>query len=182
MITPIPPPTIKKALGQIAYQRGVRSKFLHHSSRRCLLQHVPGGPGDLNLKKSPTRHLPSAGKLAIPACPHLQSWGRKKSKKGDQGMQTREILSKQISDFKARYGVQDQDEHIITTIHLTNVHRLDLSSAQDQTSHGAGDHGIDGWQYDEKSCSLYIYQSKLSQSKTTVLAGLSSLQQAADWL
>ncbi|HWE94736.1 MAG TPA: AIPR family protein [Tepidisphaeraceae bacterium] len=97
-------------------------------------------------------------------------------------MLDREIILKQVASFKTRYGVQDQDEHIITTIHLMNTHRIDLSSAQDQTSHGANDHGIDGWHYDPKIATLFIYQSKLTENKATALNGFGGLLQAGEWI
>lgn len=97
-------------------------------------------------------------------------------------MLDRNVVNKQVADFKARHGVQDQDEHIITTIHLMNTHRVDLSSAQDQTSHGANDHGIDGWHLDDKSGTLHVYQSKLCTGKAGALKGLAALVDAADWM
>lgn len=91
-------------------------------------------------------------------------------------------LLRLVRKFKTDNGVQDQEEHVITTIHLMNAHRIDLSAAQDQTSHGAGDKGIDGWHFDKRSGTLYVYQSKLSPNKGTVLRGFEGLIEASEWI
>ena len=67
-------------------------------------------------------------------------------------------------------------------MHLMNAYRLDLSSAQDQTSHGSADFGVDAWQYDAESHTLRIFQSKLCSSKKLALDGLKGLTKAAEWL
>jgi len=97
-------------------------------------------------------------------------------------MLDQEEIQKKVDAFKVKYGVQDQDEHIIATLHVINKHRIDLAAAQDQTSHGAGDHGIDGWYFDKTNATLSIYQSKLSGSRPHVLKGFEGLTNAADWI
>ena len=85
----------------------------------------------------------------------------------------------EIATFKKRYGLQDEDEHVIAAIHLINAHKIHPSLAQDQTSHGGGDNGIDGWYYDDKVGSLHVYQSKLTGSKGC--AGSRIQRPAAGW-
>jgi hypothetical protein len=94
----------------------------------------------------------------------------------------REAILKHVVSFKTKHGVQDQDEHIITTIHMMNTHRLDLAAAQDRTSHGANDKGIDGWHFEQRNGTLFVYQSKLAWNKGTVLKGFEGLVQASDWI
>jgi hypothetical protein len=60
-----------------------------------------------------------------------------------------EEIRSEVAAFKKRYGLQDEDEHVIAAIHLINTHKIHPSLAQDQTSHGGGDNGIDGWCCDE---------------------------------
>lgn len=97
-------------------------------------------------------------------------------------MLDQEAIQKKVDAFKVKYGVQDQDEHIIATLHVMNKHRLDLAAAQDQTSHGANDHGVDGWYFDKSNGTLSVYQSKLSRSRPFVLTGFAGLTTAADWI
>lgn len=97
-------------------------------------------------------------------------------------MLDRELVVNRVASFKTKHGVQDRDEHVVTTIHLMNTHRLDLSAAQDQTSHGANDRGIDGWHYDPKSSTLTLYQSKLTESKVMALKGCDELVAGANWI
>jgi len=97
-------------------------------------------------------------------------------------MTDREVILKHVVSFRTKHGVQDQDEHIITTIHMMYTHRLDLAAAQDRTSHGANDKGIDGWHFEPANGTLFVYQSKLSWSKGTVLKGFEGLVQASDWI
>ena len=97
-------------------------------------------------------------------------------------MLDREDVQHRVSKFRMKHGVQDKDEHIVTSIHLMNAHRVDLSRAQDQTSHGSDDHGIDGWHHDAHTRTLRIFQSKLSTGKKQALDGLRGLVQAAEWL
>ena len=97
-------------------------------------------------------------------------------------MLTKEKSISKITLFRSKYGIQTSDENIIATIHLMNCHGLDHNAAKDQSSRSANDNGIDAWTYDEKSKSLYIYQSKLSENKKIVLNGFDSLIKAIDWL
>lgn len=84
--------------------------------------------------------------------------------------------------FKARHGVECSDENVVATLHLMNVHGLDLNGAMDQSSRSSKDYGIDAWYYDTSRKELFIYQSKLSDSKTTVCAGIADLVRASSWL
>ena len=88
----------------------------------------------------------------------------------------------EIATFKKRYGLQDEDEHVIAAIHLINAHKIHPSLAQDQTSHGGGDNGIDGWYYDDKVGSLHVYQSKLTGSKGCAAQGFKDLLRAGNWI
>ncbi len=87
-----------------------------------------------------------------------------------------------VRKFQAEHGIDGTAENIITAIHLMNDHTVDYNSAIDQTSRSGYDYGIDGWYYDVDSKVLFIYQSKLTESKPTILLGVSSLLQAGEWL
>lgn len=94
-----------------------------------------------------------------------------------------ETIRQKIKQFKVRNGVLDAaEEHVVAAIHLMNASRIDLSAAQDQTSHGSNDHGIDAWSYDRNLVTLSVFQSKFSGARTTVLKGLEDLPRAADWI
>jgi hypothetical protein len=98
-------------------------------------------------------------------------------------MLSRELVVKRAQEFKAKHGVLDeQDENVVATLHLMNTHDLDLHAAQDQTSRGGNDHGIDAWHYDSATTTLTIYQSKLTSSKAMALKGLEALTRACEWL
>ncbi|MBI5370636.1 MAG: AIPR family protein [Sphingobacteriales bacterium] len=97
-------------------------------------------------------------------------------------MKKKELAVAKIKAFRVKSGVETSDENIIAAIHLMNSHGLDQDAAKDQASRSANDNGIDAWYFDEDDCSLYIYQSKLSESKGLVLKGLVDLERAADWL
>ena len=98
-------------------------------------------------------------------------------------MLTREQVIKRVREFKAKHGVLDeQDEAVIATLHLMNTHDLDLHGAQDRTSRGSNDHGIDAWYYDPAGASLTLYQSKLTTSKAMALKGFEGLTNACKWL
>jgi len=89
---------------------------------------------------------------------------------------------KTIKDFKIRYALDATDENIVTTIHLMNTHLIDKDTALDQSSLGSSDYGIDGWYYDSNTCELFIYQSKLTDSKPLALRGLKDLTTALMYL
>ena len=75
-------------------------------------------------------------------------------------MLSREQVVKKVQDFKVKHGVLDeQDENVVATLHLMNRHGLDLHAAQDQTSRGGNDHGIDAWHYDAESATLTLYRA-----------------------
>lgn len=96
---------------------------------------------------------------------------------------TKENCSRRINKFKEKTGVVDSsDENVITTIHLMNFHGIDLHAALDQSSRSGNDNGVDGWFYDDTKKELFIYQSKLSESKGLVLKGLNDLKRANEWL
>jgi hypothetical protein len=87
-----------------------------------------------------------------------------------------------IKDFKVRYALDATEENVVTTIHLMNTHLIDKDAALDQSSLGSNDFGIDGWYYDIKTNHLFIYQSKLSDTKGLVLKGLKDLVTALNFL
>lgn len=98
-------------------------------------------------------------------------------------MLSRDQVIARVRDFKAKHGVvEEQDENVVTTLHLMNTHKLDLHAAQDHTSRGANDHGIDGWYFDRGKSELNLYQSKLTGSKALALKGLDDLVRACEWL
>lgn len=89
---------------------------------------------------------------------------------------------KTIKEFKTRYALDATEENVVTTLHLMNTHNIDKDTALDQSSLGSGDFGIDGWYYEPKHHQLFIYQSKLSDSKGLVLTGLKDLLSASNYL
>ena len=98
-------------------------------------------------------------------------------------MLTREEVVKKVQEFKAKHGVLDeQDENVVATLHLMHNHEMDLHAAQDHTSRGGNDHGIDAWHYDPVSATLALYQSKLTAAKFTALKGFAGLVEACGWL
>jgi hypothetical protein len=97
-------------------------------------------------------------------------------------MITKNKCLKEIKAFRAKQGLEAPEENIIACIHLMNAHGTDAHRALDQSSRSSHDHGIDAWYYDEKNCQLYIYQSKLTESKQAVLKGLNDLVVASEWL
>jgi len=98
-------------------------------------------------------------------------------------MLSREQVVKRVREFKAKQGVLDeQDEIVVATLHLMNTRDLDLHAAQEHTSRGGNDHGIDAWHYDPATATLTLYQSKLSTSKIIALKGFEGLTNACRWL
>ena len=89
---------------------------------------------------------------------------------------------KTIKDFKVRFALDATEENVVTTIHLMNTHLIDKDTALDQSSLGSSDYGIDGWYYDNKTNELFIYQSKLTDSKCLALRGLKDLTMALGYL
>jgi|GEM_PF-1731165 len=97
-------------------------------------------------------------------------------------MVPKEKLLKIIQDFRKKYALESEDEHVVLSIHLMSKHSIDKNASLDQTSKGGGDEGIDGWFLSEDEGSLYVYQSKFSESKTLVLSGLNDLNRGVLWL
>lgn len=98
-------------------------------------------------------------------------------------MLSREQVVKRAREFKTKFGLlEEQDENVVATLHLMTVHDLDLHAAQDHTSRGGNDHGIDAWHYDPAAFSLTLYQSKLTTSKGMALKGFEGLTNACEWL
>jgi hypothetical protein len=87
-----------------------------------------------------------------------------------------------IKSFRAKHGLEASDENIIATVHLMNTHGIDVHAALDQSSRSGNDHGIDAWYYDQHTEELFIYQSKLTESKTFTLRGFNDLSDARQWL
>ncbi len=97
-------------------------------------------------------------------------------------MLSKDICLKAIKSFRAKHGVDTADENIIACIHLMNTHAVDAHAALDQSSRSGNDRGIDAWHYDDANRSLFVYQSKLAESKTQALKGLLDLDRARQWL
>lgn len=92
-------------------------------------------------------------------------------------------IRKACNSFRDQYSTDLHETGLAVALHLRNHHRLDHASALEQTSGGSGDHGIDGWHYDSQDNILTIYQSKLSTTNTTVLAGFKDFEtKALRWL
>lgn len=97
-------------------------------------------------------------------------------------MSIKQTQLKTIKDFKVRFALDATEENVVTTIHLMNTHLIDKDTALDQSSLGSSDYGIDGWYYDIKTNELFIYQSKLTDSKVLALRGLKDLTTALTYL
>lgn len=87
-----------------------------------------------------------------------------------------------IKGLKAKHGLEASDENLIATVHLMNTHGIDVNAALDQSSRSGNDRGIDAWFYNSESQELFVYQSKLTESKTAALRGLTDLSDARQWL
>jgi hypothetical protein len=87
-----------------------------------------------------------------------------------------------IKKFRAKHALDSSDENVIATLHLMNSHAVDANTALDQSSRGANDRGIDAWYFDDKSGDLYVFQSKLSESRAMALKGFSDLDRGREWL
>jgi hypothetical protein len=97
-------------------------------------------------------------------------------------MSIKQTQLKTIKDFKVRFALDATEENVVTTIHLMNTHLIDKDTALDQSSLGSSDYGIDGWYYDSRTNELFIYQSKLTDSKGLALRGLKDLTTALSYL
>jgi len=97
-------------------------------------------------------------------------------------MSIKQTQLKTIKNFKVRFALDATEENVVTTIHLMNTHLIDKDTALDQSSLGSSDYGIDGWYYDIKTNELFIYQSKLTDSKGLALRGLKDLTTALTYL
>ncbi len=97
-------------------------------------------------------------------------------------MNIKQTQLKTIKDFKVRFALDATEENVVTTIHLMNTHLIDKDTALDQSSLGSSDYGIDGWYYDSRTSELFIYQSKLTDSKGLALRGLKDLTTALTYL
>ena len=87
-----------------------------------------------------------------------------------------------IKKFRAKHALDASDENVIATIHLMNTHGIDIHAALDQSSRSSNDNGIDAWYFDEVGRALFIYQSKLTESKALALKGLTDLDRGRQWL
>jgi len=97
-------------------------------------------------------------------------------------MSIKQTQLKTIKDFKVRFALDATEENVVTTIHLMNTHLIDKDTALDQSSLGSSDYGVDGWYYYIKTNELFIYQSKLTDSKGLALRGLKDLTTALTYL
>src|SRR5438876_429625 len=98
-------------------------------------------------------------------------------------MLSRDEVVRRAHEFKVKHGVLEaQDENVVATLHMMNTHGLDFLAAQDQTSRGGNDHGIDAGHYEAPTCTLTLYQSKLTTAKAMALRGFAGLANACDWL
>jgi hypothetical protein len=84
-----------------------------------------------------------------------------------------------IRSFRAKHALEASDENIIATVHLMNTHGADVNRALDQSSRGSNDNGIDAWFYSVNERELFVYQSKLTESKALALTGLKDLDSSA---
>lgn len=94
----------------------------------------------------------------------------------------KDVCLKKVKEFKIKHSIEASDENVIATLHLMNENGLEQNAAKDQSSRSSNDNGIDAWYYNEKSKELFIYQSKLSESKVLALSGLNDLLRASDWI
>jgi hypothetical protein len=97
-------------------------------------------------------------------------------------MLKKESCVRAVKAFRAKHGLDASDENVIATMHLMNKHGMDVNAALDQSSSCGNDHGSDAWYYDEPNRELFIYQSKLTESKALALRGLDDLDRARQWL
>jgi hypothetical protein len=97
-------------------------------------------------------------------------------------MISKSLCQKKIKEFKIKHSLEASDENVISTIHLMNENGLEHNAAKDQSSRSGNDNGIDAWYFNDKTSELFIYQSKLSESKSLVLNGLNDLYRASEWL
>ena len=97
-------------------------------------------------------------------------------------MLTKDECLQVIKKFRAKHAIDASDENVIATIHLMNTHGIDIHAALDQSSRSANDNGIDAWYFDESTRALFIYQSKLTESKSFALKGLVDLDRGREWL
>lgn len=97
-------------------------------------------------------------------------------------MTTRDSCINAIKAFRAKHGLDATDENVIAAIHLMNAHGIDVHAALDQSSRSGSDQGIDAWYYGNASRDLFVYQSKLTESKSQALKGLDDLSRARMWL
>jgi len=89
---------------------------------------------------------------------------------------------KVVRAFRAKHAIDAPDENVIATIHLMNAHGIDQNAAMDQSSRSANDNGIDAWYYNLEKKELFVYQSKLSDSKSSAAHGFGDLDRAREWL
>jgi hypothetical protein len=97
-------------------------------------------------------------------------------------MLAKEKCVKVARAFRAKHAIEAPDENVIAAVHLMSVHGIDQSAALDQSSRSANDNGIDAWHYDSNKKELFIYQSKLSESKAIAASGFSDLKRGQEWL
>ena len=97
-------------------------------------------------------------------------------------MLTKDDCVQVIKKFRAKHALDASDENVIATIHLMNTHGIDIHAALDQSSRSSNDNGIDAWYFDEVGRALFIYQSKLTESKALALKGLTDLDRGRQWL
>jgi hypothetical protein len=97
-------------------------------------------------------------------------------------MPTKDAYVKIVRAFKTKYALDAPDENVIATIHLMNKHRVDSNAALDQSSRSGNDSGIDAWWYAADRQELFIYQSKLSDSRPLAAKGFADLSRAREWV
>ena len=97
-------------------------------------------------------------------------------------MQSKDNVAKAVNDYRIRYALDGTDENLSVVVHLINFLSLDRDSAIDQSSSRNNDYGIDGWHYNSEAKDLFIYQSKLSESKALSLRGINDLMNTISWL
>src|SRR5437870_3699550 len=85
-----------------------------------------------------------------------------------------------IKSFRAKHGLDPSEEDVIAPLHLMNVHEVDVDAALNQSSRSAHDHGVDARHYRDRGSDVFIFQSKLIETKVLALKGIADLSRARE--
>jgi len=97
-------------------------------------------------------------------------------------MVSKDDCLKAIRQFRSKYAVEAPEANIVAAIHLMNRHGIDAYAALDQSSRSGSDSGVDAWHFDDKRRELFVYQSKLTESRAMAAHGFGDLDRARAWL